>query len=155
MGEKMQAVDISKLGLAQLTQLKQQLDQEIELFSSSLQQLRAAHGKFQDSKECVEKLTPDTKGKEILVPLTGSMYVLGHFSDVDKVLCDVGTGYYVEKDISAASDYFKRKNKFVGDQITKVQKLAQDKVTLREIVIETMEAKLQATLAAQQAAGTS
>ena len=36
-------------------------------------------------------------GKELLVPLTSSMYVPGKLHDVEHVLIDVGTGYYVEK----------------------------------------------------------
>lgn len=39
-----------------------------------------------------------TQGKdEILVPLTSSLYVKGRLADREKVLVDVGTGYYVEK----------------------------------------------------------
>lgn len=39
-----------------------------------------------------------TDGKEdILVPLTSSLYVKGKLADREKVLVDVGTGFYVEK----------------------------------------------------------
>ena len=43
--------------------------------------------------------------------ITGSMYVPGVIKDTEKVLVDVGTGYYVEKDINGAKDYFNRKVK--------------------------------------------
>lgn len=33
----------------------------------------------------------------MLVPLTSSLYVPGKIVDCDKVMVDVGTGYYVEK----------------------------------------------------------
>jgi len=36
-------------------------------------------------------------GKTILVPLTSSLYVPGQLADTDKVIIDVGTGFYVEK----------------------------------------------------------
>lgn len=39
----------------------------------------------------------DGKGNEILVPLTSSLYVKGQLVDREKVLVDVGTGFYVEK----------------------------------------------------------
>ena len=39
----------------------------------------------------------ETEGKDMLVPLTSSMYVPGKLGSVDKVLLDVGTGYFVEK----------------------------------------------------------
>jgi len=34
---------------------------------------------------------------EILVPLTSSLYVKGKLADREKVIVDVGTGFYVEK----------------------------------------------------------
>ncbi|XP_067132696.1 prefoldin subunit 5 [Centruroides vittatus] len=151
-GGKPQAIDITTLGLPQLTQLKQQLDQEIDLFGTSLQQLKIAQTKYQESGECVEKLTPETEGKEMLVPLTTSMYVPGNIVDVNKVIVDIGTGYFVEKDIPSAKDYFKRKINFVTQQMEKIQRLANEKITMRDAVIEIMEGKLQATLAAQQMA---
>ncbi len=36
-------------------------------------------------------------GKELLVPLTSSLYVPGKLTDVESVVVDVGTGYYVKK----------------------------------------------------------
>lgn len=39
-----------------------------------------------------------TDGKDdVLVPLTSSLYVKGKLTDREKVLVDVGTGFYVEK----------------------------------------------------------
>lgn len=35
-------------------------------------------------------------GKKILVPLTASLYVPGSLDDAEKVLVDVGTGYFIE-----------------------------------------------------------
>lgn len=37
------------------------------------------------------------KKNEILVPLTSSLYVKGELADREKVLVDVGTGFFVEK----------------------------------------------------------
>lgn len=36
-------------------------------------------------------------GKQILVPLTTSLYVPGTIADTSTVIVDVGTGFYVEK----------------------------------------------------------
>jgi len=41
-------------------------------------------------------------GKQVLVPLTSSLYVPGKLSDVENVVVDVGTGYYIKK-VSASS----------------------------------------------------
>lgn len=47
--------------------------QELAVFQDSLHTLKMAQGKFQDSKESLEKITPQSKGKSIMVPLTGSV----------------------------------------------------------------------------------
>lgn len=46
---------------------------ELNLFQESLTSLKMAQGKFQNSGEALEKVTEDSEGKEILVPLTGSV----------------------------------------------------------------------------------
>jgi prefoldin alpha subunit len=80
----------------------------------------------------LNKLTPENKDKEILVPLTGSMYVPGILSDPDKVIVDVGTGYYVEKDIASAKEYFVKKVKYVTEQMEKVQSIGNEKNKVSE-----------------------
>lgn len=66
------------------------------MFQESLQTLKMAKTKFAGSKDAVEQLNPDWKQKEILVPLTGSMYVPGVVKEIDNLIIDVGTGYYAE-----------------------------------------------------------
>ncbi len=39
----------------------------------------------------------EAAGKQILVPLTTSLYVPGTLASTDTVIVDVGTGFYVEK----------------------------------------------------------
>lgn len=71
--------------------------QELTVFQDSLQTLKIAKSKFAGSKDALEQISEDWKEKEILVPLTGSMYVPGIINNIDKFVLDVGTGYYVEK----------------------------------------------------------
>jgi len=108
--------------------------------------------RFQESGDSLVKLTPDNQDNEILVPLTGSMYVPGKLSNPNKVLVDVGTGYYLEKDIEPAKEYFTKKVKYVSEQIEKVQGIGNEKNKIREAVMDVMEAKLQGQFAQQQAA---
>ncbi|XP_071479694.1 prefoldin subunit 5-like, partial [Diadema antillarum] len=97
MSEGGQQVDLMQLQLPQLNVLKEQLDQEVEMMQSSLQQLKIAQSRFVESSESIGKLNSDNDGKEMLVPLTSSLYVPGKLQDVNNVLIDIGTGYYVEK----------------------------------------------------------
>lgn len=75
----------------------------MEHLTTSHTKLRAAQAKFRD---CVRSITDGVTGNEkkgtdgrdeILVPLTSSLYVKGRLTDREKVLVDVGTGFYVEK----------------------------------------------------------
>lgn len=59
----MKEIDLTTLSIPQLSSLKNQLDQEVMIFKDSLQTLKIAQGKFQESNECLDKFTPETKGK--------------------------------------------------------------------------------------------
>ena len=72
------------------------------------------------------------------------MYVPGKLSDTEKVVVEIGTGYYVEKDIPAAREYFAGKVKYVTEQMEKVQAVGQEKNKIREAVMDVMETKLSA-----------
>ena len=96
-------MNLASLSVPQLRSLQTRLTSELEHLTTSHSKLRAAQAKFRDcvrsindgvtgSKEC------GTEGRDqILVPLTSSLYVKGQLTDREKVLVDVGTGFYVEK----------------------------------------------------------
>uniref|UniRef100_A0A8D0B3A6 Prefoldin subunit 5 n=1 Tax=Salvator merianae TaxID=96440 RepID=A0A8D0B3A6_SALMN len=151
-----QQVNISELSLPQLEVLKNQLDQEVEFLSSSIAQLKVVQTKYVEAKDCLSVLNKSNEGKELLVPLSSSMYVPGKLSDVGLVLIDVGTGYYVEKSVDDAKDFFKRKIDFLTKQIEKIQPALQEKHAMKQAVIEMMSQKIQQLTAAgaSQAAAT-
>nr|VWO99853.1 Uncharacterized protein [Ganoderma boninense] len=71
--------------------------QELSHLSNSYTQLRQAQAKFKACVENVGQVKPENKEKTILVPLTNSLYVPGKLRDLEHVIVDVGTGYYVKK----------------------------------------------------------
>lgn len=96
-------VNLASLSLPQLRALQTRLTSELEHLTTSHAKLRAAQAKFRD---CVRSINDGVTGSEkkgtngrdeILVPLTSSLYVKGRLTDREKVLVDVGTGFYVEK----------------------------------------------------------
>lgn len=99
------AVNINSLPIPHLRTLQSRLTTELEHLTSSHAKLRAAQTKFRDCIRSINegvvgsrgKGAQDGKGNEILVPLTSSLYVKGQLVDREKVLVDVGTGFYVEK----------------------------------------------------------
>nr|CAG4636724.1 EOG090X0NBB [Eubosmina coregoni]SVE70226.1 EOG090X0NBB [Eubosmina coregoni] len=147
----MQQIDLTTLSMPQLAQLKQNLEQDLQLYQESLQTLKVAQTKFQESADSAEKLESTQEGSEILVPLTGSVYVPGKITKPELPLVDIGTGYYAENTIEQAKNYFKRKVKFVTEQMEKVQVLGLEKSRVRDAVQEVMELKAQAASAQQPA----
>eukprot|EP00091_Calanus_sinicus_P013419 TRINITY_DN29803_c0_g1_i1.p1 TRINITY_DN29803_c0_g1~~TRINITY_DN29803_c0_g1_i1.p1 ORF type:complete len:182 (-),score=70.80 TRINITY_DN29803_c0_g1_i1:236-736(-) len=147
----MQAVDLTKLNLMQLTQFKNGLDTDLQFYQESLQNLKLAQSKFQESGDSLSRMKPESDGKDVLVPLTGSMYVPGQLSNPGKVIVDIGTGYYVEKESSSAQDYFNRKVKYVTENMERVQAIGNEKAKIRELVMDVMQEKLKAQFQDQQA----
>uniref|UniRef100_A0A3Q2ZBF4 Prefoldin subunit 5 n=1 Tax=Hippocampus comes TaxID=109280 RepID=A0A3Q2ZBF4_HIPCM len=126
------AINLADLSLPQLEGLKSQLDQEIEFLTSSISQLKVVQAKYVEAKDNLNSLNKNNQGKELLVPLTSSMYVPGTLNDVEHVLVDVGTGYYVEKNVADSKAFFKRKLDFLTKQIEKIQPALQEKHAMKQ-----------------------
>lgn len=122
-----QQVNLQDLDLNQLQDVKKQLDSVCGLlniiegyadevgtrtFDKLVSATQASSGKVQimrlgylgidtsveRSADCLSVRNELTNtGKEILIPLTSSLYVPGRLTDVENVVIDVGTGYYVKK----------------------------------------------------------
>ena len=62
----------------------------------------------------------NAQGKEIMVPLTSSLFVPGKMEDHNHVLIEVGAGYFIEKESKQALEYCDRKSKALQDSGAKV-----------------------------------
>lgn len=85
-------------------------------------------------------------GNEVLVPLTGSMYVTGKLVDTNNVLVDIGTGYYAAKSMDDAKEYFIRRMDYVTEQMEKIQQIGMEKSKMRDATMEIMEKKIQSQM---------
>ena len=94
-----------------------QIEKDLQLLSESFTQLKGAQANFATSIQSLESLKSSGKartrnrpsfilyclwyvfveGKKALVPLTSSVYVDAELCDCDRVLVDIGTGYYIEQ----------------------------------------------------------
>ncbi len=90
--EKGMEVNLATLSIQQLDQFKGQCIQEIQLLQQSLANLKMVQQSFISSEQSLDQLKPIQQDKEILVPLTGSLYVPGKLKSSDRVLVDIGTG---------------------------------------------------------------
>lgn len=106
-----QEVDITKIPPQQLKELAQAIEEEVRQLSGHYQQLIAAIRKFNESKGVLHYSEKFASGKEIMVPLTSSLYVPGVMSEENNVLVEAGAGYFIEKPIDKAIEYVERKQK--------------------------------------------
>lgn len=63
----------------------------------------------------------DADGTELLIPMTESLYVKAEMCDTEKVVIDLGTGYYGERTVKEAEDFVQRKMKYVKEQTTQLE----------------------------------
>ena len=90
--------------------------------------------------------------KEIMVPLTSSLYVPGHMEDKN-VLVEAGAGYFIEKDIKGATEYCTRKQKFMKESMDKVGQLIQTKKFNLNKVQQELQKRVKAMQEQMAAAG--
>ena len=87
----------------------QRLESEIQSLSQNYSAMKLTQSKYAESDLALRSINPSNESKEILVPLTSSLYIPGKIRDVHTVLVDIGTGYYVKKKTAHAREFFKRK----------------------------------------------
>ncbi|KAI5304813.1 subunit of tubulin prefoldin [Ascosphaera pollenicola] len=133
------AIDLSTLPVAQLRALQQRLDTELEHLTQSHTKLRAAQTKF---KGCIQSINDGVEANKhaatdehILIPLTNSLYVKGKVADREKVIVDVGTGFYVEKTTAKAKEFYETKVKELDANVKELDKVLQVK-TMNEKVVQ-------------------
>ncbi|KAI6714009.1 hypothetical protein JHW43_003439 [Diplocarpon mali] len=141
--DKQSPVDLTSLSTQQLSQVKKQLDDEIEHLTNSHGQLRQAQAKF---RECIRSIaggvTPTLDGKPILVPLTTSLYVPGTLADPNNVIVDVGTGFFVEKTTKDATKFYEAKVEELGGNLRGLEAIVQGKSKNLSVVEDVLREKV-------------
>jgi prefoldin alpha subunit len=89
-------VDLSQLNIKELQGLHQRLSTEVANLTSSAVALQETAARFATAGQSIEYLQEQKQGQSVLLPLTESLYVSGSLESVERVLVEVGTGYYVE-----------------------------------------------------------
>ena len=137
-----QEMDISTLSLDQLNQLKSQHEQELNQLRERHSSLKQAEGRFRQSKDALAAISKDDEGKSMLVPLTQSLYVPGKLCDVDSLLVELGTGYYLEKKKDDADAMIDRKIKLVADNAENITTVVAQKTRNHEAIVMMMQHKM-------------
>ncbi|KAI8809340.1 Prefoldin subunit 5 [Cladochytrium replicatum] len=138
-----ETVDLMQLPLPQLMSVKDTMMEELEHLSASFAQLKQIQAKFQEGLICLDSLTTQSEGKTILVPLTTSLYVPGQLSNTSTVIVDVGTGYYVQKAIPDAKDFYRRKSDYLKANMEKLQGTISQRQASYRVLIDIINSRRQ------------
>lgn len=119
-------VPLESLNLEQLTAVGKQIEQDINSYSSYYTSLKVALAKFLDNKDYIKDLK-NCKEKEILVPITSSLYIPGKSTDIKSVMIEVGANYFVGTNIQKAQSFCDRKVKIIKESMDKIDSIIKSK----------------------------
>ncbi|EGZ14008.1 hypothetical protein PHYSODRAFT_286719 [Phytophthora sojae] len=143
MADAQSEVNLVDLSLEQLNALKGQLEKELQQLTASFGGLREAQSRFSESKDALQSMAAADLSKEVLVPLTASMFVPGHLASKEEVLVDVGTGYFVEQSVEKAEQFMDRKVEFLQSNTDQLKTVIEGKRNMLEAVLMIMQQKMQ------------
>lgn len=126
----------------QLLDVRKQLELELKQFTTMFGQLKLAQSRFQSCVESVDAIRPENQNKTSLIPLTASLYVPGKLSDPEKVIVDIGTGYYVEKSRPAARKLYQEKIAYVVKNMEQLKDTIHKKQDNMRVVTELLQMKV-------------
>ena len=118
--------NLEKLSIDQLNYVGKQIEQEISNYSSYYSSLKIAYNKFLDNKEYIKDLKT-YQDKEILVPMTSSLYIPGKCCDVKRVTVEIGANFFVETTIDKADKFCDRKLESIKKNLDKIDDLIKKK----------------------------
>jgi len=144
MANAQQQIKVTDLDVPQLADVRRQLDEELTHISNSFSQLRQAQAKFRSCMDNVAEVKPSDKDTTILVPLTNSLYVPGKLSDPEKVIVDVGTGYYVKKTRAQATKHYRSKVDYLQSNLETLQETILKKQEDLTFITNVLQSKIQA-----------
>ncbi|ODV88867.1 hypothetical protein CANCADRAFT_32320 [Tortispora caseinolytica NRRL Y-17796] len=124
----MSEVSLEQLPIQELAKIKSSIQNEFESLRNSLEQLLVAQRKFRNCIATAQAtVKEENNGKPILVPLTASLYVPGKQIRSDKVLVDIGTGYYTEKTLDETVKFYQHRIDTLDDNLKQLEKLLNEK----------------------------
>ena len=122
------------------------------MLQDSLSRLKMVQQSFVTTENTLESLKSYKDNETMLVPLTSSLYVPGKLITSKRVTIDVGTGYYVNRSTDDAKKHFEKKVQFLTKQLEKLQPILQQKVMIRDEVLDVLQYKMQLMSAQQRPA---
>mmetsp|Transcript_353 Transcript_353/g.770 ORF Transcript_353/g.770 Transcript_353/m.770 type:complete len:169 (-) Transcript_353:1074-1580(-) len=147
-----QGVNIDTMSLDQLNSVKQQQEARLEQLTAQYHQLRAVSARLSTARSSLNAIPVNGtgEGREIMIPLTESLYAPGKIVDPNKVLVELGAGFFVEKSAKDAIKVLERKGKVVDANSDNVMAAAEASSRNVQAVQQAMQGKMMEIQARQQ-----
>eukprot|EP00286_Rhodomonas_abbreviata_P019197 CAMPEP_0181292238 /NCGR_PEP_ID=MMETSP1101-20121128/2396_1 /TAXON_ID=46948 /ORGANISM="Rhodomonas abbreviata, Strain Caron Lab Isolate" /LENGTH=148 /DNA_ID=CAMNT_0023396687 /DNA_START=53 /DNA_END=502 /DNA_ORIENTATION=+ len=131
-----------QLSLEQLSGLKTQHENEIQELQRQTDSLYGAKGRFSNAKSVLGDINTCAEGNSLMIPLNSSLYVPGKIVNPNKVVVELGTGYFCEKDVPGAIDLIERKTQLIDSSIETVESTSVNKKKNLEQIGQIMQYKM-------------
>jgi prefoldin alpha subunit len=139
--EEISSIRLDEMSLDQLQQIRQQEDGRRQGLTQRYAQLRAAAARIHASRQSVQEIQGASAGKEVLVPLTDSVFVPGKLREPNRLLVELGTGYYVEKTSKDTEAFLDRKMRLVDANTQNIATALQATSSNMEAISTAMQGK--------------
>jgi prefoldin alpha subunit len=140
-----QGTPISALTIEQLINLKEQFEGELQKLTATLQLTVETIAKTQAARDSLAAFATSEKGKDILIPITESLYVHGTIHETKRPIIELGTGYFVETSVDNASQFFSRRIGRLNSQQDKLRATHKEKQSQYQLIVNIANQKLQAS----------
>ncbi len=111
--------------------------------TDTVAKLKAAQQAYDMSSKVLGEMTPENAGKEMLVPLTNSVFVPGKVGDCKSVLVNIGTGYFVERPVTGAKTHCDERSEVLAGNIQKFAKALMEKRNSLEMCMMILQKKME------------
>lgn len=126
-------VPIESLSLEQLGYVGKQVEQEVNSYSSYYTSLKVALNKFTDNKEYIRDLQTYQE-KDILVPITSSLYIPGKCKDVTRLTVEIGANFFVETNMNKADSFCDRKIATIKKNMDRIDEIIKTKTNQLNLI---------------------
>ena len=140
-------LSLSSLTVEQLMIIKNRLEGELQKLTATIQLTNESVAKTQAAKDALANFAASQPGKEMLVPITESMYVKGVVEETKRPIIELGSGYFAETSVDNASQFFSRRIARLNAQQEQLRTQFKEKQQQYQIVVSIANQKLQAARA--------
>lgn len=135
-------VTVNDLTLDQLGGLKTQHEDELAELQNQLEQLHGARNRYNHSMTTLDTMSGTKENQTMLIPLNSSLYAPGKVSNPEKVIVELGTGYFCEKTIPEAKKLIERKVTLVNKSMESIESVGNNKKKNLDQIIMVMQYKI-------------